>query len=128
MEYDVMDQKKELEIITTRTVFLKEGQLSDNIVLSDNAGDGDMFFRFRLKYVKEENTKTIFEINDAHRANITIETRPEATTTLIHPQKIGTYAHKRNLLLNFIVQPCDANNVHSVNITFYTEQIKNTWH
>lgn len=112
-----------LEIIKTRNIFLKEGQISDEIVLEDTKGDGNMYFTFCLKYVSgERNGSTHFNIRDAHHADIVIEIKPTAITTLEKPFKLGTYAKNKDLSVNFIVQPRDANNNHNITITFYTNK------
>lgn len=116
-----MNNESVLEIIKTRNIFLKEGQTSDEIVLVDNLGEGNMYFTFCLKYISNGNEgNTHFNIIDEHHADIIIETRPNAVTKLNSPYKLGTYEKNKDLLINFVVQPCDADKTHSVTITFYT--------
>lgn len=111
--------KDELEIIKTRTIFLKAGEFSEDIVLVDKDGDGDIYFTFGLKYVLSEKSDTHFDIKDAHHAVIEIETKPNAITRLETPYKLGTYGKDRELLINFIVQPKNADDTHNITITFY---------
>ena len=118
-----MNNDSILEIIKTRNIFLKEEEVSDEIVLVDNIGEGNMYFTFCLKYIPNESIgKSHFNIKDAYHAEIIIETKPNAITKLGSPYKLGTYAKDKDLLINFVVQPCDANNTHSVTITFYTNK------
>lgn len=111
-----------LEIIKTRTIFLKEGEPSSEIVLEDNKGEGNMYFTIILKYVESEQLKTHLTIDDAFHAIISIETTPNSLTSLLEPEKVGTYANDKDLFINFRVQPRNADDAHSVTITFYTNK------
>lgn len=113
--------ERNLEIVNTRSLFLKEGVFSDEIMLADADGDGNMYFRFRLKYISgDASGETSFDIKDAFHADVTIETAPNAATKLPRPYYLGTYGKDKDLLLNFYVQPRGAEGLHSVTVTFYT--------
>lgn len=80
-----------LELIKTRTIFLKEGQTSGEVVLVDEVG-GNMYFTFLLKYINKEGTgRTHFGVIDDYHASMTIETKPNSFTQLDEPLEIGTY-------------------------------------
>lgn len=108
-----------LEIIETRNLFLIEGQKSESVVLTDSTGN--MYFTFYLKNVKGNGTTTI-SIEDKYHASIIIETNTHAIVTLPEPYLIGNYEGQKDLLFNFVIQPCNADNTHNVTITFYTSK------
>lgn len=112
--------EQNLELIKTRTLFLKEGVKSGEIVLVDDIG-GNMFFSFLLKYVHEGTEgKTQFQVLDDFHAMVTIETRPSAITKLKEPLEIGTYQQSKVLYLDVVVEPCTAlGEDHNVTISFY---------
>lgn len=110
-----------LELIETRTLFLKRGQPSSDIVLKDDIG-GDMYFSLSLEYIGDnEHGKTSLDITDGHHASLTVETRPAAITRLTEPYAIGTYRDGKTLYLDFTVKPSTAGE-HEVNISFYTNK------
>ena len=117
-----MENNSPYEIIKTRNIFLKEGEKSSEIVLVDSEGEGDMYFTFTLKYLQTDVRQTHLMITDAFHANIIIETTPNSLTTLGKPYVVGSYASNKELLIDFIVQPSDANKLHSVTITFYVNK------
>ena len=110
-----------LELIETRTLFLKRGQPSSDIVLKDDIG-GDMYFSLTLEYIGDnEHGKTSLDITDGHHASLTVETRPAAITRLTEPYAIGTYRDGKTLYLDFTVKPSTAGE-HEVNVSFYTNK------
>lgn len=113
--------EQNLELITTRNLFLKEGIQSSEILLKDT--DGDMYFRMTLKYVgDEEDGRTQFEIIDPHHAAFIVETRPNAITRLASPYEIGTYQTDKTLYFDFTVQPRMESGEHEVTVSFYTNK------
>lgn len=109
-----------LEIIKTRNLYLKEGIPSEEIVLVDTQGEGDMYFTFTIKYTKGISS-THYSAEDEFHANITIETSASAITKPKHPFLVGEYGNK-NLLIGFVVNPCTADGDHNVVVTFYTNK------
>ncbi len=118
--------EQSLDLIKTRTVFLKEGELSGEIVLIDDA-EGDMYFSILLQYVKnDKDGETNFEVIDGHHATLTIETRPFAFTKMNEPLEIGTYQNGKKLYLDIIVEPSLAlGEAHRVTVNFYTNKENN---
>ena len=115
-----MNTIENFEIIKTRNLYLENDKPSDEIVLADQDGDGDMYFTFSLKYVdRNEQLKTHFSTKDDHHADFVIETKPNTVTMLNQPISIGNYGKdKKELFVNFVVKPCDASKLHNVTITF----------
>ena len=113
-----------LELIKTRTLFLQEGTLSGDVVLVD-AVDGDMYFRFLLKYISDDTngSTTVYVIDEFH-ADITIETKPRSLTKLDSPLEIGTYQKTRTLYLDVTVEPRfeDGGKTHRVTVSFFTNK------
>lgn len=113
------------EIIKTRNISLKAGEPSDEIVLVDKEGSGDMYFTFCLQYLNgKDNGQTQFNVKDSHHADFIIETTPYAITGLPKPVQIGTYGpSKIDLYLNFKISPrAITDGTHDVNIIFYTKK------
>lgn len=113
-----------LELIKTRTIFLKEGQTSGEVVLVDGVG-GNMYFTFLLKYINKEGTgRTHFGVIDDYHASMTIETKPNSFTQLDEPLEIGTYQKTRTLYIDVAVEPCmnSEERLHRVTVSFYTNQ------
>lgn len=111
--------KQNIEIVQTRTIFLKEGQLSREVVLLDPTGN--MYFSVCLKYISSETVgQTHIEIIDDYHARFTIETRPQAQTGLDAPFQIGSYLG-RKLFFDFVVMPQGADGLHNTTLTFYAE-------
>ena len=118
-----MDKNQVLEIVKTRNIFLKEGQVSDEIVLVDSIGEGDMYFTFCLKYIPEEiEGRTYFNVKDEFHVDVVIETKPNAHTRLESPYLLGTYAKDKDLLVNIVVKPREADDTHDVTILFYVNK------
>lgn len=119
--------EQSLELIKTRTLFLKEGQTSGEIVLVDsNEGDGDMYFTFRLEYIKDDSKgETKFDVIDDHHASMIIETKPYSFTQLDKPLEIGTYQKSRKLYIGVAVEPCIncEEGQHRVTVSFYTNRL-----
>jgi|GEM_PF-1832883 len=116
--------EKDLEIIKSRPLFLKNGERSGEVVLVDPDG-GDMFFTFELHYAEDKNEgKTRFRALDAHHAEFVIDTLPDAITKPEDFIEIGTYgASSKPLYMGFVVQPQIAQSgEHNVIITFYTRK------
>lgn len=121
-------KEQSYEVIKTRTFFLKEGQISDEIVLVDNnGGDGDMYFTFRLEYIKDEDKEgnTTFNVKDEHHASMIIETKPYSFTRFGKPLEIGTYQKIHKLYIGVTVEPCIncEEGQHRVTVTFYTNRL-----
>ena len=115
-----------LELIKTRTLILKEGFPSGEVVLVDDT-EGDMFFTFLLKYVSEESVgNTHFEVIDGFHAKMTVDTRPNAFTRLKAHLEIGTYQLTRKLYMDIAVDPCfnQEEHEHRVTVFFYTDKAK----
>lgn len=114
-----MENEQRLKIVKTRNIFLKEGEISDKIVLVDNIG-GDMYFTFCLKYIPdEEKGRTHFNIKDPFHVDVVVETKPNAHTKLENPYLLGTYEKDKDLLINIFVKPREANDAHDVTVVFY---------
>lgn len=100
---------------------LTENQKSEKVTLVDKEGEGDMHFTFSIRYInKGQIGTTHIDLEDKFNANITIETRPDAITTLKEAHSIGTYAKGRKLFINFKVGPLE-NNKHNLVVNFYAE-------
>lgn len=96
--------RENLELIKSRTIFLKENEFSSDIVLvGDN--DGDMFFKFRLYYSDNSKGAAQFDAKDEHHAMFMIATKPNAMTALVEPLEIGTY-QGRILYIDINIEPC----------------------
>lgn len=113
-----------LELIKTRTLFLKVGEPSANVVLVDEKR-GNMSFTFQLKYVADDPDKqTRINTVDAFQADVLIETTPNALTELA-PIEIGTYGEdNKALYIGIVVEPRFAGSEqHRTTISFYTKKI-----
>lgn len=118
----MVDDSNNIEIIKTRNIFLKEGVVSDDIVLVDEVG-GNMYFTFELKYVPDLNeAQTRVRISDDFHAKVVIETQPFATTSLPEPFNIGSYGNGKDFLIDFKIFPVMQDGTHSATITFYTSK------
>lgn len=113
-----MDEK-DLVVIKSRTLTLKERVASDEVVLTDPVG-GDMFFTFELFYIPEDhNGKIRFSPVDDFHAKFDVDTYPTAVTEIVAPARIGTYEDKYALYCKIVVEeqtPQTGN--HNVIITF----------
>lgn len=111
---------EELEVIKTRTLFLKAGTRSERILLADPAGD--MYFTFLLRYTDGDKHETTFRVPTSQLAEFEIGTTPNGITRPLHPIEIGTYGKDRKpLYVGFVVQPqVIQSGEHQVLITFYT--------
>lgn len=111
---------EDLEVIKTRTFFLKEGERSEKILLVDPAGD--MHFTFKLHYTDGKTNETTFTVANPHLAEFVIDTTPNGITRPLQPIEIGTYGEdEKPLFLGFVVQPqIIQSGEHQVLITFYT--------
>ena len=70
-------KEQDLEIIKSRTLFLKEGDKSSEIILVDPC-NGDMYFTFELKYIEDiVSAKTKLSIKDEHHAELVKDVRNE---------------------------------------------------
>ena len=113
---------QDLDVIKSRTLFMKSGVHSGEVLLVD-PGNENMYFTFRLRYTSEgEPGSTQFTARDAQHADVIIDTRPNAITEPSQPIWIGTYGNdKKDLYLGFVVQPqIGTTGLHSVIVTFYT--------
>ncbi|MDE6227684.1 MAG: hypothetical protein K2M63_09235 [Muribaculaceae bacterium] len=113
---------QELDIIKSRTLFLKNNIASGEVILSDPDG-GDMYFTFRLRYIDPDTeAKTTLTSVDQFHATVEIDVRPNAIIETEEPLPIGTYGKdNKPLYLGIVVQPQIANSgQHNVIITFYT--------
>lgn len=111
-----------LDVIKSRTLFLKKNVPSSEVVLVDPS-EGDMYFTFELRYIAQgEKAETRFTSRDAFHADVVIDTRPNAITEPDEPIRIGEYGPERKpLYLGFVVQPQLAQSgQHNVIVTFYT--------
>ncbi|MDE6096316.1 MAG: hypothetical protein K2G52_09010 [Muribaculaceae bacterium] len=113
---------QDLDVIKSRTLFMKQGLHSGEVLLVDPDG-GDMYFTFELRYTAEGSAgSTRFSSRDSHHADVIIDTRPNAITEPSEPIRIGTYgADNKPLYLGFVVQPqIGDTGLHNVIVTFYT--------
>lgn len=113
---------QDLDVIKSRTLFLKKNIPSSEVVLVDPY-EGDMYFTFELRYISHgEKAETRFISRDTHHADVVIDTRPNAITEPDVPIEIGSYGPEhKTLYLGFVVQPQIANSgQHNVIVTFYT--------
>lgn len=112
---------KNLELIETFLLHLKEGVVSSPVLLKDEIG-GDMYFTFLLKYIQDSGAgKTQLQIIDKFHAAFIIDTKPFSSTTLSKPAELGTYANNKKLYINIVVDPVDKEgDPHKVTISFYT--------
>lgn len=110
-----------LEIIKTRNLYLKDGVPSDEIVLVDAQGEGDMYFTFIIKYVNGKGV-THFNAQDNFHASIIIETSASALTKTERPFLVGKYGNDRDLFVGFVVNPSNSDGDHNMVITFYTNK------
>ena len=112
----------DLDVIKSRTLFLRKNEPSGEVILVDPA-EGDMYFTFELRYIDpDQKAQTRFTSRDAFHADVVIETRPNAITEPDEPIRFGNYGpdHKP-LYLGFVVQPQIAQSgQHNVIVTFYT--------
>lgn len=117
--------ESDFTIIKSRSLVLKNGERSRDVVLADSDGDGDMFFTFELRYVKDSSKGATHSIyKGPNRAEFIIEVKPNAFTQPSDLLEIGTYGIEREpLFLGFVVQPQIGNSgMHNVIITFYTRK------
>ena len=111
---------EDLEVIKTRTFFLKAEERSEKILLSDPTGD--MHFTFKLHYTDNETNETTFNVLNPHLAEFGIDTTPNGITRPLHPIAIGSYGeNEKPLFISFVVQPqIIQSGEHQVLVTFYT--------
>lgn len=100
-----MDEK-DLVVIKSRNLMLRDGIKSSEVLLVDPTG-GDMFFTFELKYIANNaDGHTNWTTFGPHNAAFVIDVRPNAITRPQEPILIGTYGNpSKPLYLNFVVQP-----------------------
>lgn len=111
---------QDLDIIKSRTLMLKAGIPSGEVILTDPTGD--MYFTFELRYTEPNaQAKTHLSSTDPLHASVIIETRPNALTEPSEPISIGKYGYEgKPLYLGFVVQPQIADSgQHTVIVTFY---------
>lgn len=110
---------EDLEVIKTRTFFLRAEEWSEKILLADPTGD--MHFTFKLHYANKTN-ETTFNVLNPHLAEFVIDTTPNGITKPLHPIAIGTYGENdKPLFISFVVQPqIIQSGEHQVLVTFYT--------
>ena len=114
--------EQQLELIKTVTLFLNEGIPSGDVVLDDKAG-GDIYLTFALRYSDDSAvSKSTFNADDEHHAQVTIHTRPGATTRFASPTLIGTYGSSKDLYLHVVVEPKIEGAGHRTTIIFYTNK------
>lgn len=115
-----MTDKRNLKEISRHYIFLKKNQVSEEIVLKDDVGEGDMYFTFCLKYAEaNKDGLTHLNIIDKFHAAITIEVRPQARTTSSAPILLGTYADNKDLYVDFVVAPKSLGGYHNIMVIFY---------
>ena len=115
-------KEQDLDVIKTRTLMLKNGVCSSEIVLTDPDG-GDMYFTFEIRYISDTKlSQTHIYVTDIHHAKLVIDTTPAAITKPKEMIEIGTYGkNNKKLYLGFYVQPqIVQDGDHNVTITFYT--------
>lgn len=114
-------KEQDLTVIKSRTLLLKNGVRSSEVLLADQEG-GDSYLTFELRYVGENAPGiTDWTTSDPHHAAFTIDVRPNAITRPGEPIFIGTYGAKNlPLYLGFVVQPqIGDSGEHETTITFY---------
>lgn len=99
-------REQDLTVIKSRTLLLKDGVRSSEVLLADADG-GDSYLTFELRYVGENAPGvTDWTTSDPHHAAFIIEVRPNAITRPEEPILIGSYGNPgKPLYLNFVVQP-----------------------
>lgn len=113
--------EKDLVVIKSRTLLLKSGAQSSEILLADQEG-GDSFLTFELRNIGDTASGgTDWTVSDPHHASFIIDIRPNAITRPQEPILIGTYGAKNApLYLGFVVQPqIGDSGEHETTITFY---------
>lgn len=113
--------EKELTVIKSRTLILKEREKSSEVLLADPDG-GDTYLTFELRYVSESGAGfTDWKVIDSQHASFVIDVRANAITRPNEPILIGTFGKKEYpLYLGFVVQPqIGQTSEHEVTITFY---------
>lgn len=114
--------EQQLELIKTVTLFLNEGIPSGDVVLDDKAG-GDIYLNFVLRYSNDgTSSRSTFSADDEHHAQVTIHTRPGATTRFASPALIGTYGNSKGLYLYVVAEPKIEGAGHRTTIMFYTNK------
>lgn len=112
--------KQDLIVLKSRTLVLKNREISDEVVLTDPKG-GDAFFRFEIIYISDEaEGKVRFLPSDDRHAKIEIDTTPLAVAAGTHfPIRIGTYEDKYPLFFEIVVQEqTPQTETHNVIVTF----------
>ena len=115
----VCDNK--LRIIKTRTLILKLNEFSEELLLTDPEGEGDMYFRFCIKYATGDTANTLVDANDKFHADIIIETRPNSTVSIDKPVSIGSYGRDEDLLFSFHAYQYSADGKFNITVTFYAQ-------
>lgn len=113
--------EKDLTVIKSRTLILKERERSSEVLLTDPDG-GDTFLTFELRYVPKDSCGvTDWSVRDGQHADFVIDVLPDAITRPNKPILIGTYGKGSHpLYLGFVVQPqIGQTGEHEVTITFY---------
>ena len=113
--------EKDLTVIKSRNLVLKEHERSSEVLLADPEG-GDSYLSFELRYVANDAAGfTDWTVIDPHHAAFIIDVRPNAITRPTEPILIGTYgAANYPLYLGFVVQPqIGQSREHEVTISFY---------
>ena len=110
---------KDLVVIKSRTLVLKNRENSDEVVLVDPNGE-DAYFRFEIIYIPDDvEGKIRFTPLDDRHAKIEIDTKPLAVTETKTPIRIGTYEGKYPLFFEVVVQEqTPQTESHNVIVTF----------
>lgn len=111
--------EQDLIVIKSRTLVLKNRELSDEVVLTDPVG-GDMYFQFELFYVPEDyDGKIRYLPSDDFHAKVEIDTFPTAVTEIASPARIGSYEDKYPLYFKVVVEEqTQQTERHNVIVTF----------
>lgn len=113
--------EQNLELINSFSLFLKNGEISSEVRLSDPE-DGDSYLTFLLRHIDNSVAgSTNFEVIDIKHAKFLIDVRPHSITRPSTPILIGTYGKdNRPMYLNFVIQPQIANTgEHEVTVSLY---------
>ena len=110
-----------LRIIKTRTLILRLNEFSEELLLADPEGEGDMYFRFCIKYATGNTANTQIDPKDKFHADIIIETRPNSMASIDKPVSIGGYGREEELLFNFHAYQYSMDGRFNITVTFYAQ-------
>jgi len=106
-----------LELIKTRTLFMKANEEQTVVLTDDNES---MYFKFILTYTDEERGSVSFSVQDDFNATCLISIVRDSYSRWPKPLEVGTYNKTHKLFADVIVESSPAlGDDHRVTVNFY---------